>query len=46
MGSAKDKIHEILAMADLKVNGDRPWDIQVNTSYLAGSRVKQHANNY
>ena len=30
MGSAKDKIHEILAMADIKVNCDRPWDIQVN----------------
>ncbi len=30
MSNAKDKIHELVSMADIKVNGDRPWDLQVN----------------
>lgn len=30
MSSFKDKVQSILALADIKINGDRPWDIQVH----------------
>ncbi|MFC1753565.1 cyclopropane fatty acyl phospholipid synthase [Thermoproteota archaeon] len=28
--NAKQTIHEYLSLADIKINGDRPWDIQVH----------------
>lgn len=28
--AAKDTLHEIFELADIKVNGDRPWDIQIH----------------
>ena len=30
MQSMEDKLAEILALADIKVSGDRPWDIKIN----------------
>ena len=29
-GSSHRKIEELLALADVRVDGDRPWDIQVH----------------
>ena len=34
MNNARDKCVELLALADIQVNGDRPWDIQVNNDDL------------
>jgi len=34
MNTAKTKIEEILMLADIQVNGDRPWDMQVHDGRL------------
>lgn len=30
MDSLKQKIEKLIEPADIKINGERPWDIQVN----------------
>ena len=30
MDSAKKAIEQLIANADIKINGERPWDIKVN----------------
>jgi cyclopropane-fatty-acyl-phospholipid synthase len=32
--SAKDKVSELLAAADIRIGGDRPWDLQVHDERL------------
>ena len=27
---SKEKVQELLSLADVKINGDRPWDVQVH----------------
>lgn len=34
MKNSKESIRELLALADIKINGDRPWDIQVHNEKL------------
>jgi cyclopropane-fatty-acyl-phospholipid synthase len=32
--TARDRAEELLALADVAINGDRPWDIQVHNEHL------------
>jgi cyclopropane-fatty-acyl-phospholipid synthase len=41
MVSAKQKVEEILALADIKVNGERPWDIKVNDERFYSRALSQ-----
>ena len=34
MGHAKETVKSLLSLADVEVDGDRPWDIQVHQPRL------------
>ena len=41
MASAKDKVTEILARADIELNGSRPWDMQVHNENFYARAIAQ-----
>lgn len=41
MASAKEFAERILSKADIRINGDRPWDIQVHDERLWGRVLRQ-----